>query len=164
MTDEQYIEILQQRAKVLAHESGDGKLAEDGFEVALIAVGNESFGIPVEGVREIVALPEVTPLPHLPPHFRGLSQVRGELLAVIDVGIWLDVESRADPAYLVLLEGEQGPVGLTAEKVLGFRRIYSGEISAAQAEAERPVSAITSDLTAIIDLQRLLSSEALIVS
>ena len=49
-------------------------------------VNNESFGVLIQIVEEIIILPEkVTPVPRAPTYFSGMINLRGEIISVIDL-------------------------------------------------------------------------------
>ncbi|MEX2178721.1 MAG: chemotaxis protein CheW [Gemmatimonadaceae bacterium] len=62
----------------------------------LFRVGDQLFGCGVEFVREILrgAGRHVTRIPGAPPYVRGLTNMRGDVLTVLDVGMRLWPESR----------------------------------------------------------------------
>lgn len=73
-------------------------------DVMLVQVGGSSYALPVCAVREIVRLPPVTRVPGLPAFVAGLANVRGRVLAVIDLRPLLRLEApRGD--RLVILDG-----------------------------------------------------------
>jgi purine-binding chemotaxis protein CheW len=44
------------------------------------------YGVDADAVREIVGFPAATRLPGAPPHVRGVVNLRGQLLTVVDIG------------------------------------------------------------------------------
>jgi purine-binding chemotaxis protein CheW len=48
-------------------------------------LGDESYGIPVLNVREIIRLCPITPIPRMPPHIKGVINLRGTVIAVLDL-------------------------------------------------------------------------------
>ena len=48
-------------------------------------LGPESYGIPVLHIREIIRMPEVTAVPQMPPYVRGVLNLRGKIIPVIDL-------------------------------------------------------------------------------
>jgi len=49
------------------------------------SLGNESYGIPVLNVREIIRLCAITPVPKMPTHIKGVINLRGTVIAVLDL-------------------------------------------------------------------------------
>ena len=48
-------------------------------------LGHESYGIPVLNVREIIRLCPITPVPKMPTHIKGVINLRGTVIAVLDL-------------------------------------------------------------------------------
>lgn len=107
--------------------SGDLSPADAGAdEVMLVRLGGSSYALPVASVREIVRLPQVTRVPGLPAFVAGLANVRGRVLAVLDLRTMLGVEApRGD--RLVILDGltatARPMVGLIVDAALDLVRL-----------------------------------------
>lgn len=50
-----------------------------------ITLGRESYGIPVLKVREIIRLCPITRVANMPPHVRGVINLRGKVIPVVDL-------------------------------------------------------------------------------
>ncbi len=48
-------------------------------------LGNEEFGIQVMQVREIMGVQEVTAVPHIPAYVKGVINLRGKVIPVVDL-------------------------------------------------------------------------------
>ena len=48
-------------------------------------LGRESYGLPVLGVREIIRLCPITPVPKMPAHIRGVINLRGKVIPILDL-------------------------------------------------------------------------------
>ena len=48
-------------------------------------LGAESYGINVLSVREIISLPAITVVPQMPPDVRGVINLRGKIIPVLDL-------------------------------------------------------------------------------
>jgi purine-binding chemotaxis protein CheW len=49
------------------------------------SLGRESYGLPVLNVREIIRLCPITPVPKMPSHIKGVINLRGTVIAVLDL-------------------------------------------------------------------------------
>ena len=49
------------------------------------SLGDESDGLPVLNVREIIRLCHITPVPRMPAHVKGVINLRGTVIAVLDL-------------------------------------------------------------------------------
>jgi len=48
-------------------------------------LGHESYGLPVLGVREIIRLCPITPVPKVPGYIKGVINLRGKVIPVLDL-------------------------------------------------------------------------------
>ncbi len=48
-------------------------------------LGSEEFGIPVLNVREIMGVQDITAVPQTPAHVRGVINLRGKVIPVVDL-------------------------------------------------------------------------------
>ncbi len=48
-------------------------------------IGKETFGVPIACVHEIVRVPEVTAVPDCPDYVEGVINLRGRIVAVVDL-------------------------------------------------------------------------------
>ena len=48
-------------------------------------LGTDSYGLPVLNVREIIRLCPITPVPRMPDYVKGVINLRGTVIAVIDL-------------------------------------------------------------------------------
>jgi twitching motility protein PilI len=96
-------------------------------------LGGEAFLLAREETREVMGYPaSVTRVPGAKSWIRGLSNVRGQLLPVIDVRAFLGSGgANVTRATRVLVANHREiPAGLMVDEVMGFRRFYEGEFSA----------------------------------
>ncbi|WML47592.1 chemotaxis protein CheW [Neobacillus sp. PS3-34] len=57
----------------------------DTTKAVVFQIANEEYAIPIENVISIERMENVTPIPHLPSYVKGIVEVRGELIPVIDM-------------------------------------------------------------------------------
>lgn len=48
-------------------------------------LGNEDYGLPVLRIREIIKLMDITPVPQVPAHVKGVINLRGKVIPVVDL-------------------------------------------------------------------------------
>ena len=48
-------------------------------------LGRESYGLPVLGVREIIRLCPITPVPRMPGYLKGVINLRGQVIPILDL-------------------------------------------------------------------------------
>ena len=66
-------------------------------------LGDQHFAIPLLAVREVIALPEVTKIPYAPAYFCGIMNLRGTVIAVIDLRKKLQINPAAHREETVII-------------------------------------------------------------
>jgi purine-binding chemotaxis protein CheW len=78
-----------------AHIGTAGSVPEVGHSLLRMAVGPEVLAVPIEAVREILQVTRMTPLPRTPEFVRGVMNLRGSVVPVIDLSARLGAEPTA---------------------------------------------------------------------
>lgn len=76
-----------------AEDAASTTLAKPGKYLTFL-LGQESYGLPVLKVREIIRIVSITPVPHMPPYVRGVINLRGKLVPVMDLRIRFELTVR----------------------------------------------------------------------
>ena len=80
-------------------------------------VGSEAYAIPVEQVREVTDLGDVTPVPGSRPGLLGVRILRGTIVPVVDLALLLGIPRLGQPGSLVVVENEGWRVGFAVAEV-----------------------------------------------
>jgi purine-binding chemotaxis protein CheW len=93
-------------------------------------LGRESYGIDVLRVREIIRLTTITPVPQMPPYVRGVINLRGKIIPVMDLRLrfeFAEITHNEQTCIVVvqvkLSDGKITPMGLVVdgvEEVIGI--------------------------------------------
>ena len=104
------------------------------LQIVGLRVGRETLGLPISLVREIVRVPEITPVPNAPAHIEGVINLRGRIIAVIDLGKRFGEApiERNSKSRIVVVEMEERLVGLLVNSASEVLRIAPSEIEAPQ--------------------------------
>ncbi len=93
-------------------------------------LGPEVYGLEILKVREIIGLMDITPVPRTPSHIRGVINLRGKIIPVIDLRVKFSMERTADTErtciIVVDLEQEVGTIQMgvlvdAVSEVLNFK-------------------------------------------
>ncbi len=103
---------------------GDSGGAERGL--VCFRLGNEEYAVPIEKGQEVVAPLPVTYIPFGPPFLRGVVNLRGSILPLLDLRALLSLRSGEGPAgegrHLVVAD-ERGAVAIEVDAVARLRRV-----------------------------------------
>ncbi len=96
-------------------------------------LGQEEFGIEVLKVREIMGVQEITAVPQTPPWIKGVINLRGKIIAVIDLRLKLGMPAPYTPRTCIIVvqladQGEQMLLGVIVDDVSEVVNIAAGEI------------------------------------
>ncbi len=115
---------LEARAAAAAPPTGVAAAGNEWVGVAF-RLGTETFLAAREETREVLAVPpQLTRVPGARPWVRGLHNVRGQLLPIIDLRQFLGsgVIAVQRQSRVLVVQHREVPVGLLVDEVLGFRR------------------------------------------
>lgn len=60
----------------------------------LFNIGKEVFGIPIQHVTEIIELQKITEVPDMPAYIKGVINLRGKVIPVMDVRLRFNMDAR----------------------------------------------------------------------
>jgi purine-binding chemotaxis protein CheW len=110
--------ILDERAKRLAMPLAD-KTAQDTFDVVAFTIGAEKYIIESSYVMEVAKMGAYTPVPGTPNFVTGVTNLRGVILALIDLRKFLTLPARGvtDLTRIIVLGQSKLELGLLAQRV-----------------------------------------------
>jgi purine-binding chemotaxis protein CheW len=111
-----------------------GKQEFTGDEAKLVQfkLGEESFGVKVEQIREIVKIGDITSVPRMPSFIEGVMNLRGQITTIIDLGRRFDInggEGRTKMSRIIVAEIGENQVGIIVDSVKDVIRVSPQTIS-----------------------------------
>lgn len=82
-----------------------------------LRVAAEAYAMPVEHVLEVIGLGQVTAVPRSPPALLGVRNLRGQILAVIDLALLFGIPRTVPPSSLVVAEAGGRRAGFAVDEV-----------------------------------------------
>jgi purine-binding chemotaxis protein CheW len=94
---------------------------KDGQTIELLSflVSGQDYCVDIMSVREIRGSARATPLPHAPPYMRGVINLRGAVLPVMDLSARLGLETTSDTSrnVIIVVSTNDRTVGLMVDAV-----------------------------------------------
>ena len=117
--------LLRARARTLARPSASEGSAGPTLEVIEFRVAQEAYAIESAHVAEVFPLTEMTRLPCTPAFVRGIVNVRGEIVSVVDLKQFFGLPEQGitDLNRVILLQGDPMSFGILADRVEGVRTL-----------------------------------------
>jgi twitching motility protein PilI len=134
---------LERRSRTVAAVNPPDAAAGREWVGVACRMGGETFLIAREETREVLGYPAViTRIPGAKSWVRGLANVRGSLLPMLDLRQFLGSGSTTPGrnTRVVVVNHREIPAGLIVDEVLGFRRFAESEFN-----AEAPPTVIRCD-------------------
>jgi len=92
--------------------------------------GKEYFGISISYVNEIIAMQPITAIPEVDEYVKGLINLRGKIIPVIDVRVRFKMEPKeyTDRTCIIVIDVKSTTVGLIVEKIAEVDTIVDDDI------------------------------------
>lgn len=137
------------------------------LEYATFYVGDILLGVEIGQMEEINRQLDVTLVPHAPPFVRGVVNLRGEVVTVVDPRVILGLSagevSASSRTVIVRHKGEQ--IGLLVDRIADVVRVSAGEmelppanIGGIEGRFFKGVYKLESELLVVLDVNTALSN------
>ena len=98
---------------------------------------SESYGISVLKVREIIRVANITVVPQMPPYIRGVINLRGKIIPVMDLRLRFEFPNVVDDEHTCMVvvqvrlpDGKITPMGLVVDGMEEVINITAADIEA----------------------------------
>lgn len=96
------------------------KISSDGVQYVVVSLGNEQYGIDISYVNNIVRMQKITRVPKAQNYFRGVINIRGEIIPVMSLrvkfGLEPDVFTNQTRILIIKIE-PSAAVGIIVDEV-----------------------------------------------
>ena len=131
-------------------------------------LGEESYGVNVMQVQEVLRVSEIAPVPGAPGYVLGIINLRGNVVSVLDTRLRFGLAKKAtdDSTRIIIIELESQTIGILVDSVAEVEDVQSSEVDAAPSvgneESARYIAGVVSRANGIlilVDVHRLLSEQ-----
>lgn len=82
------------------------------------SLGSEEYAIPLLSVREVIAMPEITPVPQSAAYFLGIMNLRGQVISVIDLRTKLSIKpSETAETAVIICDLNPNSIGVVVDSI-----------------------------------------------
>lgn len=136
------------------------------------SIGNEGYGIELKYVTEIVGIQTITEIPELPEYVKGIMNLRGKIIPVIDVRLRFRKEPKEynDRTCIIVIDIKGISVGLIVDAVSEVITIPEQDTvdppqinKGASNKYIKKIGKADNDVKLLIDCEKLLSEDELMV-
>jgi purine-binding chemotaxis protein CheW len=131
-------------------------------------LGEETFGINVMQVQEVLRMTDIAPVPGAPCHVLGIINLRGNVVTVVDARqqFGLPPKEPDDSSSIVIIESNQHIVGILVDSVAEVVNLHPSEIETApmvgNEESSKYIQGVYSsegEILILVDLSEILGEE-----
>ena len=136
------------------------------------ALADEEYGLPVLRVREIIKMMDITEVPQVPAHIRGVLNLRGKVIPVIDLRLKFGfAQGEVTPRTCIIvvevaLAAGRVMMGIIVDHVLDVLNVLADEIEETPQFGERVrtdymkgVAKVKGTVKILLDLDRVLGTD-----
>ena len=166
-------QLDRQRARLLARVPSGALPAIEMIELLVFCLGTERYAVGTEHVREVLRFGDCTPLPATPDFLIGITNVRGQILAVFDPRRLFDLpalpqaDRGGEHARIIVLGDERAEFGVLADVVTEVVRLRSDAVLEAPGSvagiARAFLRGVTADALIVLDGAILLKDQRLFI-
>ncbi len=99
----------------------------------LFKTAEEVYGIEIKYVTEIIELQRITEVPDMPNYVKGVINLRGRVIPVIDIRLRFSMEAREydDRSCIIVVNIDETSIGFVVDTVAEVQDIPEGDIEPA---------------------------------
>jgi purine-binding chemotaxis protein CheW len=96
------------------------KTSREEIQMLTFSIDNVSYGVNVHQVREVKNFEGVTPVPYAPDYVKGVTNLRGEVIPVIDLRKRFGMPARKckDETGIMVIVQDKHPIGVMVDSVM----------------------------------------------
>lgn len=135
----------------------------------LFHIGNEMYGIGIMHVTDIIELQKITSVPDMPEYIKGVINLRGRVIPVMDLRLRFRMKSREydDRTCIIIINVNDVAIGLIVDTVSEVRDIFEKDIDPppefkSEDASERYISGlgkIEGEVKILLDVQKILKND-----
>lgn len=108
----------------------DDRRDEKTIQLVTFYLDRDEYGIAIERVREVLRPGEIVAVPQAPDHVRGVTNVRGSILPVLEIKTRMGMGpvDLATTARIVVLEGHGRTAGVLVDRIGRVLRVKESDV------------------------------------
>jgi len=109
----------------------------DRVQIIIVRFGEEEYGLSIDQVKEVVMAPNITKLPQTPSYIKGVANIRGNVIAIIDLNERFNGEGTSTELinksnyYTLVFESDEYNVGILVKEVPNTMTVAKKDIEEA---------------------------------
>ena len=93
--------------------------SSEAVQYIVVRIGNEQYGIDIQYIDNIVRNQKITRVPKAQPYFKGVINLRGEIIPVMSIRLRLGLEDDefTDKTRIIIIKIDSSTIGVVVDQV-----------------------------------------------
>jgi purine-binding chemotaxis protein CheW len=102
----------------------------DNSRYLCFTLGKEEFAIPFLSIKEVIGVPEFTPIPQAPNYLLGIMNLRGQVISVMDLRIKLGIKpTTTEETSVIILDFGESQLGVVVDQVNSVQLLTKDDVA-----------------------------------
>ena len=108
----------------------NSRFSEENLHLVIFELSGEEFGVDIMQVSEVIPVPRITRIPQAPECIKGLINLRGKILVVVDLNKRLGFPSKETDTFsrIIIVEVKDTVIGMLVNSVKEVMRLSLSSI------------------------------------
>lgn len=150
--------VLHRRAEQVSAPPTERLVPEDYLTCLTFRLGAERYAVPVTMVHTVAEVFSLTPVPCVPDFYRGVINLNGKIVTVLDILRLFGVQAESNPTRVVVVTGGGLEIGLLVDEIEAVKELPRQSLTKTQVlgpEWLDAVEAVTPEGRILLDIEEL---------
>lgn len=101
-------------------------------QLIVFRLGDEEYGLQIGQIKEVVPTPHITRLPQTPPYVKGVANIRGNIIAVVDLeekfGLQREEQQEQKGNYTLVIESNEVKMGVLVRELPNTLNVTQSQV------------------------------------
>lgn len=135
-------------------------------------LANEKYGLEILKVREIIGMIDITPLPQTPSFVKGVVNLRGKVIAVIDLRVKFGIEEKeyTNDTCMIIVDLDNKQMAVIVDAVCEVADIFQENVEETPSfgvkvkiDFIKGIGKLADDIVILLNIDKVLTSEELVL-
>lgn len=156
----------------MQQQNASSDVSNERVQLIVFKLAGEEYALPIEQIKEVVLTPDVAQIPHTPSYIKGVANIRGNVIAILDLeekfNLVSDVSELKSAHYTLVIESEEHKGGILVRDVPNTLTVKKSELdntesvmqySSLDEDCINGIVKIDQRLVILLDIMKMLENE-----
>jgi purine-binding chemotaxis protein CheW len=100
-------------------------------QLIVFKLGKEEYGLTIDQIKEVVLTPTITRMPQTPAYIKGVANIRGNIIAILDLEEKFNITDKSSEGakvgnYTLVVASEEYKIGILVKEVPQYLIRFQG--------------------------------------